>query len=195
MAKKLTDEELNAIMNKTTEGAGEEIKKGVETFIDQVFKKGQTPKDALGLSDAQIEGLYAQAYRLFNNGKYKDAKAIFRIMIALNALDPRYTMGLAACCHMMQEYELAVPMYLMSFEQDKKNPLPLYHASDCFLKKGDVESAIFVLTQAVDACGDREDLAVIKDRSQMMLQSLYLQAAEAPAEEKKEGTEESSTTE
>jgi len=185
----LSGEELAEIVGNVSESVGGEVKEALTAFVDAVFKKGVAPKDALGLTSAQMEGIYSQAYRLFNNGKYGEAKGLFRILVALDTLEPKYTMGLAACLHMQKEYELAIVMYLMSARQDPKNPIPMYHASDCFVKREEPIGAIWALKQVVDLCGDKEEYSIIKDRSLMTIKSLEEEAVSGTSKKEREEPE------
>ncbi len=52
-------------------------------LYSKVVKQGGSFKDALGLSDAIVEGIYAQAYRLYNTGKYQEVTDLFRMLVIL----------------------------------------------------------------------------------------------------------------
>jgi type III secretion system low calcium response chaperone LcrH/SycD len=169
---KISDIKIYETMAKITEDAAPEIQKGVESFLDSVLKKGMSPKDALGLKDEMLEGLYAQAYHLFNNGKYKDATTIFRLLILLDALEAKYSMGLAACLHMMKEYAGAAQVYAMAGVLDMANPLPYYHASDCWIKLGDTEAALNSLEMVILRSQDIPQFKTLQDRCTMTMEGL-----------------------
>jgi len=183
-----TDADVAKVVGQISKGAEKEQKDALVAFVKGVFQQGLAPKDALGLTDAQMEGIYGQAYRLFNNGRYSEAKGLFRILIMLNAMEPKYTMGLAACLHMEKKYDLAIPMYFMSSQADPKNPIPLYHASDCFIQQKEPKGAMWLLEQVIELCADREEFSVIKDRAKMTLESLKKEDIALP-EETEEKTE------
>ena len=54
------------------EELAEKIKSGskadYQEVIDSVLKKSMKIKDMLGMTDATVEGIYGQAYRLYFNG-------------------------------------------------------------------------------------------------------------------------------
>jgi type III secretion system low calcium response chaperone LcrH/SycD len=154
------------------EGLGKDKPKEVEQLAAKAMQRGVAPKDVMGLNDQMVEGIYGQAYRLYNTGKYKDASQLFRLLVMLNAAEPKYALGLAACFHMMKEYRNAIEMYTMCGMMDPNNPIPHYHASDCYLQAGDKISAVIALEMAVKRAGDKPEFQQLKDRSALTIQSL-----------------------
>lgn len=160
--------------------AVEEMSRGLEADqaqkLEQVASKivgqGVPPKDALGLNDQMVEGIYAQAYRLYNTGKYKDASQLFRLLIMLNGAEPKYSLGLAACYHMAKDYDSAIATYTTCGMLDPSNPIPHYHASDCYLQMGDKVSAMIALEMAVKRSASKSEYSQLKDRALLTIASL-----------------------
>ncbi len=140
--------------------------------VDELLQKGETPKDTLGMNDAQVEGLYGQAYRLYNTGKYQDACQLFRLLIMLNASEPKYTMGLAASYHMLKEFKTAIETYNICATLDPTNPLPHYHASDCYIQTNNILTAVVALEMAVKRAGNKPQYATLKDRALLTIENL-----------------------
>jgi type III secretion system low calcium response chaperone LcrH/SycD len=161
----------------------EQIKKAVEKTatghdrtmqdaIARATRKGASPKDALGLTDAMVEGVYGQAYRLYNTGKYKEAIQIFRLLVMINSTEPKYAMGLAACFHMAKDYKTAVNAYAIVGVVDPDNPISFYHASDCFIQMGDPTSALISLDMAIKRAGEKPEFKTLKDRAMLTADNL-----------------------
>jgi len=144
----------------------------VDEITERLIGKGKTPRDAMGMTDQMIEGIYGQAYRLYNTGKYKDASQLFRLLVTLNSSEAKYTLGLAACFHMLKEYSTAAELYNLCGIIDPQSPIPHYHASDCYLQMGDNISALLALEMAVKRSGERAEFQHLKDRALMTIQSL-----------------------
>lgn len=140
--------------------------------IDKLTQKGTSPKDALGLTDAMVEGVYGQAYRLYNTGKYKEAIQIFRLLLMINSMEPKYAMGLAACFHMMKDYQAAVNLYNVIGVLDPNSPISFYHASDCYIQMGDPLSALVALEMAIKRAGEKPEFKTLKDRATLTAESL-----------------------
>jgi type III secretion system low calcium response chaperone LcrH/SycD len=152
-------------------------------IADKMLKQGMTPKDAMGLTSGYLENIYAQAYRLYNTGKYTEATHLFRILVMLNAMEPKYMLGLAACFHMLKEYFNAIQTYTMCSALDPQNPIPHYHSSDCFIQMKEYLSAMICLELAIERAGDKPEYAKMKERALLSLESLKKQVASAPADE------------
>lgn len=149
-----------------------DVKRQVKGVFDNITKKGACMKDVLGLNEKVTEGIYGQAYRLYNAGKYKEASQLFRLLIVLNGTESKYPMGLAACFHMLKEYAAAAELYTVSGLLDPQNPVPYYHASDCYLALGDKASAIMALEMAINRSKERPVFAQLKDRARLTMATL-----------------------
>lgn len=163
---------------------GKERTKDFQTAAAKVVHDGMMPKDVMGLSEAMVEGIYGQAYRLYNTGKYKDASQLFRLLIMLNSAEPKYSMGLAACFHMMKDYKNAVSTYSICSVIDPASPIPHYHASDCYIHLNDPASAKIALENAIKNAGDKPEYQTLKDRA-----LLSLDVVNKDIQEKKKGVQ------
>lgn len=161
-------EDIGANVNTTKSGEA-------KNMLGKIVNNASSPKDAMGLTDAMVEGIYGQAYRLYNTGKYRDAIQLFRLLIMLNPTESKYTLGLAACFHMLKEYKAASDAYCLVSVVDAKSPIPFYHASDCFIQMGDNPSAIIALQMAVERAGDNPAFKTLKDRALLTIESLQKQ--------------------
>lgn len=167
--------------------APESVQKQAEVFNEAIGEmankmmiQGLTPKDAMGVSNSYLENVYAQAYRLYNTGKYAEAIHLFRILIMLNAMEPKYMLGMAACFHMLKEYDNAIQTYTMCSALDPQSPIPHYHSSDCFIQMRDYISAMVCLELAIARAGDKPEYAKMKERARLSLESLKKQASASP---------------
>lgn len=167
------------------------MRKQVEKFdqdfggiVDKMWSQKMSPKEALDISPSYLENIYAQAYRLYNTGKYAEASHLFRILIMFNAMEPKYTLGLAACFHMLKDYINAVQTYTMCSILDPKNPIPHYHSSDCFIQMKDYLSAMLCLELAIERTGDKPEYSKMRERAHLSLESLKKQIVSPPSEEK-----------
>jgi type III secretion system low calcium response chaperone LcrH/SycD len=151
---------------------GQEKAQEVKNVAAKVVNQGVMPKDMMGLSDAMVEGIYGQAYRLYNTGKYKDATQLFRLLIMLNSTESKYAMGLAACFHMLKEYKNAISTYSICGVIDPDNPIPHYHASDCYIHLDDPVSALIALEMAVKRAGEKPEYQTLKDRALLTIEGL-----------------------
>lgn len=163
-------------VKKAVEQAGEAVKQTSTTDYEKLMQKATanavTPKDLLKISDAQAEGIYAQAYRLYNTGKYKDACNLFRLLVMINPTEAKYTLGMAACFHMQKEYKTAADMYMLCSVIDSASPIPPFHASDCYIQMKDFVSALFSLELAAQKAGQKPEYKVLKDRATLTIAAI-----------------------
>jgi type III secretion system low calcium response chaperone LcrH/SycD len=129
-------------------------------------------KKMLGMTDDTVEGMYAQAHRFYERGKYRDALEMFRLLTLMDGQDLRFTMGTAASLHMLKEYSAAVQVYTICGVLDPKDPVSHYHAADCYIKKGERFSAVVCLEMAIKRAADKPEYAQLKERAQLTMTSL-----------------------
>jgi TolA-binding protein len=85
-------QDIRKAIEEMSQGMEPEKVEQLQKLGSKVVGNGVTPKDAMGMNDEMIEGVYAQAYRLYNTGKYKEASQLFRLLIMLNGAQPSYLM-------------------------------------------------------------------------------------------------------
>ena len=162
--------------------AGGPTKDSIAALLSGAADKGIMPKHALQLGDDTMEAIYGQAYNLYNLGRYKEASYIFRMLMLLDYMTSKYVLGLAACLHRMKDYKNAANVYLLCGTIDPTNPLPHYHAADCYIQLDVPEMATFSLGMAIASAGDQPQYAVVKERSTLMKETLDKQLQERYAE-------------
>jgi type III secretion system low calcium response chaperone LcrH/SycD len=161
----------------------------VTALLTQALNKGIMPKQALQLGDDTMEAIYSQAYTLYNQGRYKEASYIFRLLMLLDYSTPKYPMGLAACLHRQKDYRSAANIYLLCGTLDPKNPLPHYHAADCYMQLNYPMMALFSLGLAIKAADTQPQYAIIKERATLMREALKKQIKQEMEEDAKKSPE------
>lgn len=151
---------------------GDELGLAMQNIMGDMINNNAIPRDAMGVDPSSIEGMYAQAYHHYNAGKYKEAARLFHLLQMLDGMEPKYPLGLGACYHMLEEYQNALTLYAMVCVSDPENPVPHYHASDCYVKMELVPAAIAELQMAMQLCGGQPQYAMIRDRSALTIKSL-----------------------
>jgi len=172
---KMSLSQLQDLLATMKPDAEKDAAKNFSMVMEYVLKKGTIPKAALKISDNTMEAVYAQAYNLYNQGKYKEASYLFRFLMLLDMTTAKHVMGLAACLHRMKEFQNAANLYFLAGALDAKNPLPHYHATDCYLQMNMTALAILTLQMAINAAGNQEAHKVIKERAQLLKASLVKQ--------------------
>ena len=164
-----------AIRN-AAEQVGEHVKDNQGTnfndLAEKAFKGNLSIKTLAGVSDEKEEAIYGQAYLLYNTGRYREAAEVFRVLIMINSTESKYMVGLAACFHMLKEFDAAISTYMICTFLDPKNPLPNFHLSDCYLQLKDPVSAKAALLTAIERAGDNPQFKTLKERSEITVKGL-----------------------
>lgn len=172
------EKKMNESIEELHNMQADQIKKTVSDLMTKVFEQGMSFKDAVGISDESMESIYGHAYRSYNSGNYDEGRELFRVLTMLNPLEPKYLLGVAACNHMLKDYEKAIESYVSCTLMNADDPLPYYYASDCCLKINDISSALIFLQIVVDLAKDKKEYAIIKDRAQLTIDGLSAQIKE-----------------
>jgi len=165
-------ESIKESVKRAGKGHPKKVQEDVEELAENVVGKGKLLKDAMGLSDEMLEGIYTFAYRLYTLGKYDESLQMFRLLIMLNPMESKYTLGLAACFHMQKDYRSAASSYSLCSMIDPGDPMPYYHASDCYMNMDKPELAVDALRKCIERCGEGETHQQVKNRAEVTLSNI-----------------------
>lgn len=169
---------LQETLQRINPTSGKQAQDSIKHILENALKKGIMPKTALKLTDETMEAVYTQGYNLYGQGKYKEASHVFRLLMLLDFTTPKYVLGLAACAHRQRDYENAANLYVLCAALDPTNPLPHFHAADCYLQVKLPSIALFSLNAAIQAAGDQKQYALVKERATLMKKALSEQLDE-----------------
>ncbi len=133
-------------------------------MIERAFQ--QEIADILGLSNSEISALpldqerpfYATAFGLYEKGDYRGAAQLFTQLVLTDPYSEHYWRGLASSKQMAQDYLAAVHAWAMLALLKEKDPLPHFHAAECFLSLDEKEEALKALDAALELTGKNEHL-------------------------------------
>jgi type III secretion system low calcium response chaperone LcrH/SycD len=131
-----------------------EDRKQCEEMMQEVIENGKTFAEVLGLTDEVLEGFYSVGTLLYNSGKYKKAENIFEVLCRLDVSQTKYWYGRAACAQKLKEYQKAIDYYMSWSFLEPENPIPYFHASDCYMSLDQKREAILFLYNVIRLCGD-----------------------------------------
>ncbi len=180
---KMDVDKIQDMLQKINFSAGKKAEEALKVMMEAVLKKGVMPKQALKLGDDTMEAIYTQGYNLYNQGRYKEASYIFRLLTLLDFTTPKYILGMAASLHRLKDYKTAANLYMMCAALEPNNPLPHFHSADCYLQMDAIEIALLSLTMAITAAGEQPQYAMVKERA-LLLRSGLEKKAQARAEGK-----------
>ncbi len=92
--------------------------------------------------------MYATAYKLYNDGNYETAVELFTQLVLSAPFNHGFWKGLASSEQMRKEYTAALHAWCMVVLLNDKDPLPHFHAAECYLSQGNAEEANKALNAA-----------------------------------------------
>ncbi len=104
-------------------------------LLDAV-QNGATLKDLHQVPQDLMDGIYAFAYRFYQQGRLDDAEVFFRFLCIYDFYNAEYAMGLAAVCQLKKEYARAIDLYALAYSLSKDDHRPMFHTGQCHLLMG-----------------------------------------------------------
>lgn len=133
-------------------------------MMERAFQQGIA--DILGLSDEEISPLsleqerpfYAAAFGHYEKGDYRGAALLFTQLVLTDPYSEHYWYGLASSKQMQQDYLAATHAWAMVALLKENDPLPHFHAAECFLSLDEKDDALKALDLALKLAGKNETL-------------------------------------
>jgi type III secretion system low calcium response chaperone LcrH/SycD len=147
----------------------------VEALDKAINENGHIVKDFAGVSDDEMEALYAVALQEFDAGKFEDAELRFALLCRLDHYSGRFWLGLGATRQMMKRYKDAINAYALAGLHDGENPVPGLRAAECYLAVGDLDNALSGAKAAVHWSEGKPELAAFAARAEALMESIKRQ--------------------
>jgi type III secretion system low calcium response chaperone LcrH/SycD len=136
------------------------------TFQKEVMQVlGISEKEISPIPLEQEHSFYATAFGLYEKGDYRSAAQLFTQLVLTDPFSEHYWQALASSRQMAQEYLAALHAWSLVLLLKEGDPLPHFHAAECFLSLGDKEEALKALDAALAFCKDerlREKINLLK---------------------------------
>lgn len=110
-------------------------------LILEGLRGGATLADLKGVSGDTLEGVYALAYRYYQNGQLDEAEAFFRFLCLYDFYNADYPLGMGAVLQLKKAYEKAIGMYAVAQALDLQDDRPMFHVGQCHLALGRLAAA------------------------------------------------------
>jgi type III secretion system low calcium response chaperone LcrH/SycD len=119
--------------------------------------------EILGIADSEIatvspemeQQFYTCAFELYEKGDYRGAGQLFTQLVLTDPYSEHYWLGLASAKQMAKDYMAAVHAWSMVALLKEGDPLPHFHAAECFLCLDEKDEALKALDAAIDfGCQD-----------------------------------------
>ena len=148
----------------------------VSTELAQIVEdiaEGRTDLAAVaGLTDRDLEAMYAVGHGFYTSGKYAEALEFFNVLCLCRQTESRFWFGLGATSQMIGDAATALRAYGMAAVFDMTNPQISLRAAECLVKLGDVKTARTALEAAMELAEGKPEHAAYRERARLVLQQL-----------------------
>lgn len=152
----------------------------LNTLIHDFLVNNKTFKDVRGITDKEMESMYAIAYNFYNHGKFDRANDLFTALCQMDTYEPKYWIGLGAARQMQKNYEKAIDAYGMATLFDAQNPLPAFYAAHCYMKLKNHERAIQALDAVLAISKDKKEYKDLHAQAEQLREGLHKKAPQQP---------------
>ena len=121
-----------------------EFKKTAESpeFAELIERGLTTVRELKGVTDEEMNAVYAVAHNFYMTGRYEDAETVFKFLVVFDHLNPKYWIGLGAVRQVQKRFKEAVAAYAnVVGNLDAENIKASYYAAECYLALGDKANA------------------------------------------------------
>jgi type III secretion system low calcium response chaperone LcrH/SycD len=120
---------------------GEKLQRLLEDAISCLDQETRSSFELGGLSPASLKTLYGFAYRFYRDGHYDKARDFFRFLVLIQSEDKKHWMGLGGAEQMCENYSPALQAYAFATVLDPTDPMPHFHAAECYARLEQWEQA------------------------------------------------------
>ena len=117
----------------------------------------------------EMEEMYSMAYVYYQNQRYKEADALFRLLVMIRPEEFKFWKGLGACQQMKKNYQAALTCYrqAQALLKNKPDPYLYVHAADCYFALTEVDRGFKVLETAKTCAKKTHDQKILQHVSFM----------------------------
>lgn len=150
-----------------------DLAKKMRLALERVMQNDMLFKDALNLSEENMEAFYTLAYQMYKQGEIATARKLFQLLIFIDPSQPKYHYAQGVLYHKAHDYMDAAKCFLTAGTIGKEPyPLAFFHASDCYIQLNDLPSAIITLAHCIENCGEDAQHTTLKKKCEVLKEAL-----------------------
>lgn len=111
----------------------------------KAFGDGATLRAMRGISDEEMEAIYAMGVNFYKAGNYEDAEKVFKFLTMYDHMSSRYWTAMGSLRQAQRKFAEAVEAYKFASFLDLENPKPMYYAAECMVALGQKTEALSAL--------------------------------------------------
>lgn len=141
------------------------------------FAAGGTLKNIAGITDDDLEAIYAMAYNLVSARKFDKAEQLFRFLCMYDHTEKRWWNGLGITLQNAGKHEEAVNAYGMATLLDVEDPRPQAQAGYCLAALERWKEAKAALEGAIMMCAKKPEYDEISIQANGLLEKILAKAS------------------
>ena len=139
-------------------------------FMIHGFMNGLiTLQELEGISDEEMETIYALGYNFFTYGKYDAAKDIFTGLTAYAPYTSHYWRALGAVNQQLKDYRDAISAYDMAIASDESDVVSYVYRGESQILSGNPEAGLEDLMRVMDIGPHYPEHAAWTQRAELLL--------------------------
>src|SRR4051812_47368723 len=148
----------------------EQTAAGYLEFMIHGFMNGLiTLQELEGISDDEMETIYALGYNFFTYGKYDAAKDIFTGLTAYAPYTAHYWRALGAVNQQLKDYGEAIASYDMAIANDERDVVSYVYRGESYILSGNPQAGLKDLATVLQIGGDFPEFGAWVQRAQLLL--------------------------
>lgn len=150
----------------------EEVGAGLAQIVEDIAAGRTDLAVVAGLTDQDLEAIYAVGHGFYTAGKYTEALEFFQVLCMCRQIDSRFWFGLGAASQVLGDAATALRAYGMAAIFDMENPQISLRAAECLIKLGDTKTARTALEAVVELSEGKPQHTKYGERARLVLQQL-----------------------
>ncbi len=107
----------------------------------------KVPVSSLSMNNEETEHFYTYGFSQYEGGNYKEAIEVFRILCTNHPTVSRFWFALGASLQQAGQYEESLRAWAIAAMLSPKDPMPHFHAAECYLSVKNLKDALFALKE------------------------------------------------
>lgn len=129
-------------------------------------------RDVVGLTDNEMEALYAEAYDYYAAGQYQEALPKFAVLTQTSHLEKRFHIGYAATLQALGLYMDAARVYLLASTLDLADPDPTARIGYCLMQLKYYSEAKKTLELVLTETALKEEYQALRTQTQAWIDEI-----------------------
>lgn len=131
-------------------------------FLEEASRK-LSPKPEKPLTPEEQKSLYLSAFTLYRQKQYSIAEPLFIQLCLANPFEQSFWRGLASSLQMLGKLKGALRAWCATALLQDEDPLPHFHAAECFYLLKETQEATKALLQAEKRLQGAKELEILQE--------------------------------